>query len=130
MMKRSFSLLTLLCCLLASARLGDAQSRQVAQSLERTIEMQYLLYLPPEYDKSEQKWPLLLFLHGAGERGDDLELVKGHGPPKMIAQGRDFPFVVISPQCPKDEWWSIRRAACSPQTRSLRPIASIRPGST
>ena len=50
---------------------------------------------------------MLLFLHGAGERGDDLELVKVHGPPKMIAQGRDFPFVVVSPQCPKDEWWSI-----------------------
>ena len=56
---------------------------------------------------AKRKWPLLLFLHGAGERGDDLELVKVHGPPKMIAQGRDFPFVVVSPQCPKDEWWSV-----------------------
>ena len=105
MIKRSLSLLVLLCGLLWS----DAQSaeRQVAQSLVRTIEMQYLLYLPPAYDSSEEKWPLLLFLHGAGERGDDLELVKVHGPPKMIAQGRDFPFVVVSPQCPKDEWWAI-----------------------
>ena len=109
MMKRSLSLLNLLCCLLGSVRLCDAQSaeRQIAQSLVRTIETQYLLYLPPAYDSSEEKWPLLLFLHGAGERGDDLELVKVHGPPKMIAQGRDFPFVVISPQCPKDEWWSM-----------------------
>ena len=57
--------------------------------------------------QGEETWPLLLFLHGAGERGDDLELVKVHGPPKMIAQGRDFPFVVVSPQCPKDEWWSM-----------------------
>ena len=69
--------------------------------------MQYLLYLPPAYDSSEETWPLLLFLHGAGERGDDLELVKVHGPPKMIAEGRDFPFVVVSPQCPKDEWWAM-----------------------
>lgn len=109
MIKRSLSLLALLCGLLWSVRPCDAQSaeRQVAQSLVRTIEIQYLLYLPPAYDKSEEKWPLLLFLHGAGERGDDLELVKVHGPPKMIAQGRDFPFVVVSPQCPKDEWWSM-----------------------
>lgn len=109
MIKRSLSLLALLCGLLWSVRPCDAQTaeRQVAQSLVRTIEMQYLLYLPPAYDTSEETWPLLLFLHGAGERGDDLELVKVHGPPKMIAQGRDFPFVVVSPQCPKDEWWSI-----------------------
>lgn len=109
MIKRSLSLLALLCGLLGSVHPCDAQSveRQVAQSLVRTIEMQYLLYLPPAYDSSEEKWPLLLFLHGAGERGDDLELVKVHGPPKMIAQGKDFPFVVVSPQCPKDEWWSI-----------------------
>ena len=109
MIKRSFSLLALLCCLVWSVHPCDAQSaeRQVAQSQVRTIEMQYLLYLPPAYDESEETWPLLLFLHGAGERGDDLELVKVHGPPKMIAQGRDFPFVVVSPQCPKDEWWSV-----------------------
>lgn len=90
MMKRSLSLLTLLCGLLWSVHPCDAQSaeRQVTQSLVRTIEMKYLLYLPPAYDSSEEQWPLLLFLHGAGERGDDLELVKVHGPPKMIAQGR------------------------------------------
>ena len=99
----------MLCCLLWSVHPCDAQSaeRQVPQTLVRTIEMQYLLYLPPAYDSSEETWPLLLFLHGAGERGDDLELVKVHGPPKMIAEGKDFPFVVVSPQCPKDEWWAM-----------------------
>ena len=90
---------------------GQATERQSAQHLvlengEHTV-MNYLKYLPPSYNESKEKWPLLLFLHGAGERGDDLELVKVHGPPKMIAQGRDFPFVVISPQCPEDVWWSI-----------------------
>ncbi len=115
MLKRSISLLTLmLCCLLWNVRPCDAQSaeRQVPQSITitnngETIEMKYLLYLPSAYDSSEENWPLLLFLHGAGERGDDLELVTAHGPPKMIAQGRGFPFVVISPQCPEDMWWSI-----------------------
>ncbi len=68
------------------------------------VQLNYLLYLPNGYDKQET-WPLLLFLHGSGERGDDLELVKKHGPPKLIAAGKDFPFVVVSPQCLKDRRW-------------------------
>ena len=108
-----FTLVLAFCCMLLIVRPSDAQSedRQVAKRLAPTngeqIEMQYLLYLPPAYDETEDKWPLLLFLHGAGERGDDLGLVKVHGPPKMIAEGEDFPFVVISPQCPEGVWWSI-----------------------
>ena len=66
--------------------------------------MNYLLYLPKNYAEQES-WPLLLFLHGAGERGDDRELLKKHGPPKLIAAGREFPFIVATPQCPKDRWW-------------------------
>lgn len=108
-----FTLVLAFCCMLLIVRPCDAQSedRQVAKRLAPTngeqIEMQYLLYLPPAYDETEDQWPLLLFLHGAGERGDDLELVKVHGPPKLIAEGEDFPFVVISPQCPVGVWWSI-----------------------
>ncbi|MCA8996263.1 MAG: prolyl oligopeptidase family serine peptidase, partial [Planctomycetaceae bacterium] len=68
------------------------------------IRLNYLLYLPKNYEDQEQ-WPLLLFLHGSGERGDDLELVKKHGPPKLIASGMDFPFIVVSPQCPQDRRW-------------------------
>ena len=48
---------------------------------------------------------LLMFLHGAGERGSDLQLVKKHGPPKMIEAGETFPFIVVSPQCPLGAWW-------------------------
>jgi predicted peptidase len=71
------------------------------------VSLDYLVYLPTDYEKKDS-WPLLLFLHGAGERGDDLELVKKHGPPKLIEQGKAFPFVVVSPQCPKDGWWSTK----------------------
>lgn len=71
------------------------------------IEGQYLLYLPQDYDTIDKKWPLMLFLHGAGERGNDLNLVKVHGPPELIAQGEHFPFIIVSPQCPKNQWWSI-----------------------
>ena len=67
---------------------------------------EYLLYLPEGYAEQEQEsWPLLLFLHGAGERGDSLDLVKVHGPPKLIEQGQHFPFIVVSPQSPEDHWW-------------------------
>lgn len=81
---------------------GTQQSTRLEAQVK--VEMRYLLYLPKDYDK-QQSWPVLLFLHGSGERGDDLELVKVHGPPKLIAAGKDFPFIVVSPQCPKDQWW-------------------------
>lgn len=68
------------------------------------VQMGYLLYLPKDYEK-KASWPMMLFLHGAGERGDNLDLVKIHGPPKLIAAGKDFPFIVVSPQCRKDMWW-------------------------
>ncbi|MBN2558127.1 MAG: prolyl oligopeptidase family serine peptidase [Clostridia bacterium] len=64
-----------------------------------------LLYIPDEY-KEEEKHPLLLFLHGAGERGPDTEAVKKHGPPKLIEAGSDFPFIMAAPQCPAGSWWS------------------------
>lgn len=66
----------------------------------------YLLYLPPGYDvQPDKSWPLVFFLHGSGERGTDLELVKYHGLPKVIDQGRDFPFIAVAPQCPFEERW-------------------------
>ena len=68
------------------------------------VRMGYLLYLPSDYEERD-RWPLLLFLHGSGERGNDLERVKRHGPPKRIAAGKQFPFIVVSPQCPKGQWW-------------------------
>jgi predicted peptidase len=80
---------------------------QYEQKLEKqlTVKLDYLLFLPEGYGKEEKKWPLILFLHGAGERGEDLEKVKLHGPPKMVEKQKDFPFIVLSPQCPKDQWW-------------------------
>ena len=49
-------------------------------------------------------WPLLLFLHGAGESGHDLNKVKIHGPPKLIEAGKNFPMIVVSPQSPRMGW--------------------------
>lgn len=81
--------------------------KQFRKVIEKVVTLDYLLYLPPGYDDDPHKeWPLLLFLHGAGERGSDLELVKRHGPPKLIAEGEEFPFIVVSPQCPENSWWN------------------------
>ncbi len=85
-----------------------AKPIQQACTFEKEVKvtLHYLLYLPEDYDKDpNKKWPMILFLHGAGERGNDLEKVKKHGPPKMIAEGSKFPFIVVSPQCPDDRWW-------------------------
>ncbi len=80
-------------------------SKQAEMSYSKS--MRYLLYLPDEYDSSiVNRWPLLVFLHGAGERGNDLELVKIHGPPKLIEAGKKMPFIVASPQLAIGEWWS------------------------
>jgi predicted peptidase len=76
------------------------------KTVKKTVAIKYLLYLPKDYGKTDHKWPMILFLHGAGERGDNLEVVKKHGPPKIVEQKDGFPFIVVSPQCPKDDWWT------------------------
>jgi predicted peptidase len=74
--------------------------------VSRTVALPYLLYLPKDYIASgNQRWPLMLYLHGAGERGSDLALVARLGPPKLVAEGRQFPFVIVSPQCPLGANW-------------------------
>jgi predicted peptidase len=71
------------------------------------IDVNYLLFLPKGYSaKSAKRWPLMLFLHGAGERGTDIWKVAVHGPPKYVGTHPDFPFIVVSPQCPENQIWS------------------------
>ena len=89
----------------ASAEEADRlKPKEFETEITLTIRNNYLLYLPRDYDK-QAGWPLLIFLHGAGERGDDLELLKVHGPPKLIAAGKEFPCVVLAPQCEKHTRW-------------------------
>ena len=62
--------------------------------------LSYLRYLPEGYE--DGKHPLVIFLHGSGERGSNLEMLKKHGPPKTAMDGHGFPFVLVAPQCPPD----------------------------
>jgi len=85
---------------------GGQREQMFEKEISKTVGLRYLLYLPKGHGEQDQKWPLMLFLHGAGERGTNIEAVKKHGPPKLIEQGRDFPFIVVSPQCPSGTWWT------------------------
>ena len=91
-----------------TAQTETKMKRQIEKNIQTTytakINLNYLLYLPKDYD-SKDKWPLMIFLHGSGERGSNLELVKRNGPPKLVEEGKDFPFVIISPQCPNGTRW-------------------------
>lgn len=65
----------------------------------------YIQYLPKDFDKTK-KYPLVFFLHGAGERGDNLDLLAKHGYMKYhVEDGREYPFIFISPQCPEGRYW-------------------------
>jgi predicted peptidase len=85
--------------------------KQVCQS---TDSLNYLLFLPEDYSEENpqsgevKKWPVIVFLHGLGERGDhleDLDKLKLHGPPMLVEKNSKFEFIVVSPQCRTDSWW-------------------------
>ncbi len=92
----------------APATPGRQEPQSLTQEIRKTVTINYLLYLPKEYGKeSNRRWPLILFLHGAGERGRDLNKVKAFGPPKLVADGQDLPFVIVSPQVPDRSTWDV-----------------------
>jgi predicted peptidase len=67
--------------------------------------LSYLEYRPNDFDETK-KYPVLIYLHGAGERGiKDFELLKYHGPIMEAENGLDLPFVIISPQCAPECTW-------------------------
>jgi predicted peptidase len=73
------------------------------------VNLNYLLFLPQSYGKDlRQQWPLMIFLHGLAKRGDTIEALeelKKDGPPMIVEERPDFPFIVLSPQCPSDSYW-------------------------
>lgn len=100
-------MLTLIPMLAMSQVLGSdlpVDGAKFSANYAKRVEVSYLLYLPEGYDVNKHvKYPFIMFLHGAGESGDDLNMVRRHGPPKEIAKGRKFPFIIVSPQCPRTQ---------------------------
>lgn len=74
---------------------------------ETKASLNYLVYTPKSYNNNS-KLPLIVSLHGVGERGDNIEKVKKYGIHKILRENDDFPFVVVSPQCPEDEIWEMQ----------------------
>jgi predicted peptidase len=69
--------------------------------------LKYILTAPTDFDGSESL-PMIVFLHGAGERGNDLEKIKAHGIPKLFSKNEDYNgirAITISPQCPEERTW-------------------------
>ncbi len=93
---------------------APAPGRQVPLVFEKTVggkpvRYNYLLYLPPDYDaRGGRTYPLVVFLHGMGERGNNVDLIRKHGIPKIVGRkGKaSFPFIGASPQCPGTSFWT------------------------
>jgi predicted peptidase len=102
------ALLCLACVRAAAEPPQPGPSLQVAKHFEAQIRVtarfDYLLFLPKDYAKSKQRWPLILFLHGAGEAGTNLASLKILGPPRIVESRPDFPFILVSPQTPVRNW--------------------------
>jgi predicted peptidase len=75
-------------------------------SLAMSATLRHWLVLPAGYHEQPRRaWPLVVFLHGSGERGRDLAKVKVHGLPKLIDAGARVPAIVVSPQCEENDEW-------------------------
>ncbi len=68
----------------------------------------YLLALPKGYQAGRsRRWPLVVFLHGSGERGESTDVLRKFGPAKRVEEGTAFPFILLTPLCPDYEWWHL-----------------------
>ena len=74
--------------------------KKILNSNSKTLN--YILFLP---EKPLADLPLLIYLHGAGERGENLEHLYRHAIPKFINAGREYDALVLCPQCPSNAVW-------------------------
>lgn len=90
--------------------------------------LSFQVSLPPSSSQPEEGWPLLLFLHGAGERGADISKVGVHGPLKHVNTIAELQrCIIVAPQCPTDGWWeSGPTKAVVDQVRANYPVDDSR----
>lgn len=102
------ALLSLACAIGLMSCKSDAvvSPALVQQEVYGSGALNYLLFMPANSTAMEQgKYPLILSLHGIGERGNDLQQLKRDGLPRGLDGNTTFPFIVISPQCPVSTEW-------------------------
>jgi predicted peptidase len=101
------------------------------KQIVKHVRLGYLLWLPDGYEAREAKtWPLILFLHGRGERGADLALVSRYGLPARLAQGFALPAMIAAPQCPEGSDWTLHDDALLALLDELSSKRSIVAAST
>ena len=122
---KKLMLLLVLAVIALSVTSVPAEARKTQTGfLDRTItvagtQYKYQVFVPDTWTK-KQKWPVILFLHGAGERGDDGLVQTQVGIGRAIRMDRSrFPAVVVMPQCRKNVWWSDSMAESGPCPGSL-----------
>ncbi|HTJ52825.1 MAG TPA: PHB depolymerase family esterase, partial [Cyclobacteriaceae bacterium] len=102
-MKPFYLTFLLLCILVSRVSFGQQTFRTTPTSV-----IGFLEYLPTDYSQNSDKYPVVIFLHGLGEKGPNttdiptlqknINLVARHGPPQLVNNGTQFPFILISPQ--------------------------------
>ncbi len=68
---------------------------------ENEFGMNYNVFYPDNYEDL----PLIVYLHGAGERGEHISHIYLHAIPKLLAEGKEYPAVILCPQCPAFSVW-------------------------
>jgi len=74
---------------------------------QKDVNYHYISYTPKDYNADTlKKWPVIIYLHGGSSRGNDTTKLYCCGIPDQIWRGREFPFIIVAPQCPINERWS------------------------
>src|SRR5687767_969762 len=103
----------LICCILYFFFVSAVTYAQDLQAYQKKTyvstkgdSLPYRILFPENYDKAK-KYPLVLFLHGAGERGSDNEKQLVHGGKLFLdsLNRKNFPAIVVFPQCPTGNYW-------------------------
>lgn len=81
----------------------NAEQVALTSTVSVKNDLKYLLYTPDGYETSTESYPLVIWLHGGDQGGSDIDKVKSSGIPKLIEDGKQFPFLVFSPQNPSEE---------------------------
>ena len=103
MSKRCILILPLL--LLAISAVATAETGFLARTVDvDAVSYRYQVFVPSQWT-SDEEWPVIFFLHGAGERGDDGLRQMEEGLPEILRDRPNFPAVVVMPQCRRQTWW-------------------------
>lgn len=102
-MFHTYCLALTILCLACTIAHGQETKEKFSATITKDVAAQYIVVTPEGFN-AQKKHPLLIFLHGRGESGDDLDKVKIHGPYKTVAKLK-LPFIIVAPQTPLDERW-------------------------